>query len=139
MVASGGGRSGVPRARRAPRRTLTAAITLVALAVVLAAAVPWAWHHYLTRDGAQDIHDLASLPDALHPCFRSYGDRNGEPQALAELSTLGQDASIVDLLPLSSCLTGLSVPCAAGMCTPTVVWVRVGEDAYVGYSLRGGL
>lgn len=138
MTVSGVGRTGVPDARRASRRALIAAITLVLGATLLAVAGPWVWHHYLTRDGAQDIHDIATLPRSLHPCSRSYGGHDVEPQTRAELRALGPEPPIVDTLPLSSCLTGLSVPCPAGTCTPTRVWVRVGEDAYIGYSLRGG-
>ena len=132
-TAVAGGRDGA-------RRLALAALALVVATFLLLVAVPWTWHHYLTRDGAHDIHDLASLPGSLHPCARTYaGSRRTDPRTLDQVRTfLGEEPLLVDPLPLTSCLTGLSAPCAAGSCTPTVVWVRVGEDAYVSYSLRGG-
>ena len=131
-VAVGGRRGG-------SRRLAAGMLALIGGAFVLLVAGPWAWHHYLTRDGVHDIHELATLPGSLHPCARTYGESHADPRPLAAVRTwLGEEPLLVDPLPLSACLTGLSAPCLAGSCTPTVVWVRVGEDAYVSYSLRGG-
>jgi hypothetical protein len=86
------------------------------------------------------VFDGSSLPARLHVCGRSWN--KGGPETL--------EAIVADYSPgptlVSPVLGGLLSPCPATACTDialntpcdTVVFVRISEDAYVGYSLSGG-
>jgi len=88
--------------------------------------------------GADGIHDLAALPEQIQLCNRSWRKDNLERRfTLAETRTTFGVGVVVD--PASDA-------CPPGPCTDVaqpgpcqvVVWVRVGDDAYLGYELRGG-
>ena len=91
-----------------------------------------------THPGA--IHDPATLPDTLTVCGRQWSkDTTGRQFSLAQIQSQSSgDPVVVD--------PGASIPCPIGACsqnasnTPcaTVIYVRVGEDAYVDYALQGG-
>lgn len=126
------------RGRRAPS---TWAIPLigVALATVLALLV--------TRDalfgtGPTAVHDPARLAGRIHVCGRDY---DGGSPAIRRASW-GRDAPfvLVDPAPLAPCDPVVDDPaamCAATLLacrTWTVVFVRIGADAYVPFELVGG-
>lgn len=95
---------------------------------------------YIPGDGgASAIHDAASLPNRLHVCGRDWNraslDRRYTNADINDQS--GGDPTLVDPrffapCPSGACTATAPVPCA------TVIFVRVGEDAYVDYSLSGG-
>ncbi len=89
---------------------------------------------------APTIHDAATLPDQISVCGRAWtkAPLNRLFSRAQIRAQVGVEASVVD--------PGLVAPCPAGPCTlvaqngpcDTVVFVRVGEDAYVDYALQGG-
>jgi hypothetical protein len=90
--------------------------------------------------GAAAIHDAAALPEHIGICARSWHKDTLERQlGLAAIrARAGVEPVVVDPGPFA--------PCPAGPCTnvarndpcATVIYVRVGEDAYLDYSLQGG-
>jgi hypothetical protein len=117
------------------------AIVVVASGVVLGLAIgPDVIHRQVLGLGATDIHDAATLPERISICGRdwerdSLDRRSGRSELLA---LYGVEPTPVDPLPFAPCPEG---PCAVGLRSPpcdTVVFVRVGEDAYLGYELVGG-
>jgi len=90
--------------------------------------------------GAAGIHDAAALPEHIRVCGRGWTkDTLDRRLSLAELRARdGVEPVVVD--------PGLFPPCPVGACTAlaqdgpchTVTYVRVGEDAYIDYSLQGG-
>jgi hypothetical protein len=91
--------------------------------------------------GPNAIHDPASLADRIHVCGRDYKD-----PALMSRADWPSDAPfvLVDPAPLARCAPIVDDPagvCASGQivcATFTIVFVRVGPDAYVRYALVGG-
>jgi hypothetical protein len=90
--------------------------------------------------GAAGVHDAAALSAQINTCGRSWSkDRSGRTVSLAEIRARdGIEPVVVDPGPFA--------PCPAGPCTrvaqngpcQTVIYVRVGEDAYLDYALQGG-
>ena len=116
------------------RRNLIAVIAIAAIAIgglVLAHL----GYLKLPGQGAAAIHDPASLPDRISMCGRFWDkDPRGMRFSKSQLvETYGSQPKVVD--PDShDCQSGA---CGATTCD-TLIWVRVGEDAYIGYSLLGG-
>ncbi len=90
--------------------------------------------------GAAGIHDDAALSEHVNICGRDWSkDASNREFSLAEIRARdGTEPDIVD--------PGIFAPCPTGPCTrvaqsgpcDTVIYVRVGEDAYVDYALQGG-
>lgn len=116
------------------------AIVAIVVIVLGLATVPGLIHRQILGLGATDIHDVASLPDHISVCGRRWTkDTLGREFSRMEArSWSGVEPSVVDPLPFAPCPPG---PCTqSGLNTPcdTVVFVRVGEDAYLDYALSGG-
>ena len=87
------------------------------------------------------IHDAGTLPDQGSVCGRTW-----TRDALGRQLTLAVARSEVDGHAPAVIATGPFAPCPQGPCTTaaqvapcdTVVYVRVGPDAYTRYALRGG-
>ena len=126
----------------ASRPWLAGLIALVAIELVAVTAIlgPGLVHRWVLGLGATDIHELATLRQDVRVCGRSYRiDERRTVRTHDEiLAWSGVEPTVVDPDPFGPCPAGActtisdSVPCA------TVVFVRVGEDAYVDYSLQGG-
>lgn len=90
--------------------------------------------------GADQVHDVSTLPDHIAVCGRTW-----VKDSLARQSTLNEIRALTDVEP-AVVGTGMFAPCPSGVCAQvargggcdTVVYVRVGEDAYVDYELSGG-
>ena len=90
--------------------------------------------------GADQIHDVSTLPDHISVCGRTWvKDTLGRQDSLAEIRARADvEPAVVG--------TGMFAACPPGVCTTagqrspchTVVYVRIGEDAYVDYELSGG-
>jgi len=110
----------------------TAALIALALVVILV-VVPG-------RD-PNTIHDAAALPARIQVCGRSWMMDTSRRRY-----TLDQARSTKSSGEPSVVATGPFAPCPPGPCTgvaapapcDTVVFVRVGQDAYVEYALTGG-
>lgn len=122
------------------RRRIVGALALAVLVLVLGAAVlgPRLGN---APAGAQGIHDVAALPRQILLCNRSWlKDDLERGFTLAEADQMqdGGAPVVVDPDVSDACPPG---PCSnvaqTGACD-TVIWVRVGEDAYLDYSLQGG-
>src|SRR5262245_34836299 len=124
-------------------RFIAAAVVVLVLAQ---APVVLANLYYLPVLGDSDpgIHNAASVPNTLHICGRSYGK-----SSLARNFTYAELEAMVDMAPAvvdTGFFNGYFAPCRPGVCsaaareTPcqTVIYVRIGPDAYVSYSVRGG-
>ena len=120
---------------------MVVAVVVVVLFVGLGwVAIPQLIHRQVLGLGATDIHDATTLPERLSICGRDWTrdslDRRSSRSEL--LALYGVEPTLVDPLPFAPCPEG---PCAVGLRSPpcdTVVFVRVGEDAYLGYELVGG-
>jgi hypothetical protein len=115
--------------KAAARRTLIAIGVFAAILVpllVIAAVV-------LQGPGVMTIHDSANLPLRVHVCGRNFQEA-GAARTLDAIRSDGFDPVMVDTGPLAGCPGNA---CTSVGCT-TVVYVRVGDDAYVSYTLLGG-
>jgi hypothetical protein len=90
-------------------------------------------------DSSSAIHDVATLPASIDLCGREWlKDDLGRVLTLAAIRARdGIDPVVVDTGPFAACPAGPCTQVAHGPCD-TVVYVRVGEDAYVDYALQGG-
>jgi hypothetical protein len=88
--------------------------------------------------GADGIHDAAVLPRQIQLCGRSWrGDAlDRRFTAVAARDAFG--GVVVDPGPLGSCPPGPCTDVAQPGACDVVIWVRVGEDAYLDYALQGG-
>ncbi len=84
------------------------------------------------------IHDAASLPARIHVSGRDWSkDALDRQVTLGQAGAMGGAPSVVATGPFAPCPVGPCTPVAGGACD-TVIFVRVGQDAYVDYSLVGG-
>jgi hypothetical protein len=85
------------------------------------------------------IHDATSLPGSISVCGREWHRDELERQFIATQLDERYEAvpTFVDVGFLPGCPSGACTTTAAGSCS-TVIWVRVGADAYIGYLLQGG-
>ena len=85
------------------------------------------------------IYRAASLARDLHLCDRDWKrSDNRDVRSLAVIrAEIGIEPVVVDPRPFAPCPPGPCTMVAAGPCH-TVIYVRVAEDGYVAYALRGG-
>jgi hypothetical protein len=97
-------------------------------------------HRQILGLGATDIHWAATLPDQIGVCGRDWTKgQSGHQYSRSEiLATWGVEPSLVDPLPFPPCPRGPCTTIAQNGPCDTVVFVRVGEDAYLPYELQGG-
>ncbi len=120
------------------RPTLNRAIQ-VGVVLLLAAAVVFLYpgvRQRLLPPGANAIHNGGALPSDLVVCGRTYLLESVGQQTLAAISADGSPV-LVDTGLLGSCVPGACSTSGTTQCA-TVVYVRVGEDAYQAYKLSGG-
>ena len=91
-------------------------------------------------DDTAVIRDPASLPDSLHVCGRTWHkDGLGRQQTEEALTALYQSPPVlVDPRQFGPCPAGACDATATRNACATVIFARVGQDAYLGYSLSGG-
>lgn len=88
------------------------------------------------------IYDGSALPSRLHACDRDWNRDGLRPQTLGAIEAEYSPGPTL-VTPL---LAGFLSPCPSAACSrdanhfpcDTVVYVRIGEDAYQSYSLVGG-
>ncbi|MGZ6801350.1 MAG: hypothetical protein ACXVGR_16270 [Mycobacteriaceae bacterium] len=86
------------------------------------------------------IHAPGSLPDRISVCGRDWTrDSSSRQVTLEKARTMkpGGGPVVVAIGPFAPCPSGACTDTGGGPCD-TVVWVRVGSDAYIGYELSGG-
>jgi hypothetical protein len=89
--------------------------------------------------GATGIHDAASLPRQIQVCGRSWRkDELDRRFTEAETREVFGGGVVVDPGPWGSCPPGPCTDVAQPGACDVVVFVRVGQDAYLDYSLQGG-
>jgi hypothetical protein len=119
------------------RRGLAVAALVAAGAVVAIVILPRIQNGLA---GTSGIHDSATLPEHIRVCGRGWSkDALNRKLSLAEIRARdGVEPVVVDPGPFATCPAG---PCGMtaqdGPCH-TVIYVRVGEDAYLDYALQGG-
>jgi len=115
------------------RRTVfaIAAAAAILIPLVLVAAT------VLQGPGTTAIHNALTLPDRVHACGRNYHGP-GAPRPIAQIRADGTEPVLVDTGWLGRCPAGACTTVATNTPCATVVYVRVGEDAYVAYELLGG-
>ena len=121
------------------RKIITAAAVLAVVATLLLVQRSFEYVPVL-NDGQPGIHDLASLPDPLFVCGSNWVKDGLDRQfSVAQLVAMnGFVPAVADPGFLTPCPAGLcGASATAGPCQ-TVVSVRVGDDAYVGYDYQGG-
>ena len=124
---------------RARPRTIVVAI----MVVVIVAAATWLVVVPRVRNalaGADGIHDAATLPGRIQLCGRSWRkDELARTFTAAGIrEEFGVEPMIVDPGPFASCPPGPCTDVAQSEACHVVIWVRVGEDGYMDYSLQGG-
>src|SRR4051812_30755459 len=90
--------------------------------------------------GPAAIHDLASLPDEIGVCGRDWAkDGLNRQFSVGQLTHMtGLSPVVVDPGLFTGCPPGTCTSAASDAPCHTVIYVRVAEDAYVGFSLQGG-
>lgn len=114
----------------------SALLPLLALAVLIG---PGLVHRYVLGLGATDVHAIRALPARILVCGRAYR-LGADPTVRSHdeiLTWSGVEPTLVDPDPLPPCPAGPCRRVDIGPCA-TVVFVRVGKDAYVDYELEGG-
>jgi hypothetical protein len=108
--------------------------------VVCLAGGAFAGQAVLAGRDPNTIHAPGSLPDRISLCGRDW-----TKDALERQVTFEQARSMKSDGDPGVVATGRFAPCPPGPCTATaggpcdtVVFVRVGKDAYIGYALSGG-
>jgi len=90
--------------------------------------------------GASGIHDVDGLPEHIQLCGRSWQKdvlvRTFTVAAIKERFAV--DPVVVDPGPFAACPSGPCTDVAQPGACHTVIWVRVGQDAYIDYELQGG-
>jgi hypothetical protein len=119
------------------RRGTTVAALAIAAFVAGAVIVPRVG---IVFGGAGWIHDAAALPGHIRICGRGWSkDALERRLSLADLRVRdGVEPVVVDPGPFAPCPTGPCTQVAQDGPCHTVVYVRVGEDAYLDYALQGG-
>ena len=119
------------------RGRVLAGIGLVVVAgLVLAVVAPRVGNEIAGADG---IHDAAALPRQIQVCGRSWQkDALDRRFTAAETGDTFGGGVVVDPGPFGSCPPGPCTDVAQSEPCDVVVWVRVGEDAYLDYALQGG-
>ena len=122
------------------RRT-SARFVVAAAVVVVGALVIGLLQRPLFGAGVAAVHDATALRDQLTVCDRTY--RRGPGSDAVNAAAAGRPLVLVDPAVLAPCPAADASgnrPCsrsADGPCA-TVVYVRVGPDAYVPYELVSG-
>jgi hypothetical protein len=86
------------------------------------------------------VHDAASLPGRISICGRDWS-RDGLDRRLSLAAIRARDGVepvVVDPGLFASCPAGACTSTAQDVPCATVIYARVGEDAYVDYALQGG-
>lgn len=113
-------------------------IAVAAIAIAIAAILA---RDALFGPGPTAIHDRTRLAPDIHVCGRDYKAGNA---VVPRTWMAGGPFVLVEPAPVAGCSIAVDDP--GGFCpanplacgTFTVVLVRVGDDAYVPYALRGG-
>lgn len=114
----------------------------MALVIPLAVALGWVTIIGSAFDPA-GIHDAGALPDRIHACGRTWNRGPSTPTSAESIAAaLGEEPKLVapGLLGhfLSSCPSGACTDQASNRPCDTVIYVRIGQDAFVDYALTGG-
>jgi hypothetical protein len=119
------------------RRGLAVAALVVAVVLISIAIVPRI-HNGIA--GESGIHDAATLPEHIGVCGRGWSkDALNRILSLAEIRARdGVEPVVVDPGPFAPCPVGPCGTVAENQPCHTVIYVRVGEDAYLDYALQGG-
>jgi len=94
----------------------------------------------LLGDDTSAIHGATSLPESIQVCGRTWHrDSLGRQQTEEALTALYQSPPVlVDPRQFGPCPGGACDATATRTACATVIFARVGQDAYLGYSLSGG-
>jgi hypothetical protein len=118
------------------RRTVIGAVVVVVCVAGAALAV----QAILAGRDPNTIHAAGNLPHRVSVCGRDWTkDALGRQVTLKQARTVmsGGDPVVVATGPFAPCPSGPCTETVGGSCD-TVVWVRAGLDAYIGYELSGG-
>ena len=120
-----------------PRRIV---VVLAALALLLVMVIAATRYFGGAREIEPGVWDRSSLPQRLRVCDRSYRhDALDRVRTAAEIEVWqGTPPVVVQPLQVQPCIPGPCDAIADPAPCAVVVWVRVGADAYVDYSLQGG-
>ena len=116
------------------RRVVVATLVVVAVVVAVVVVLPRVANAF---GGASAIHDAAALSDNISVCGRNWSkDVRQRQSSLAEIRARdGVEPVIVDPGPFAPCPVGPCTRVAQDIPCDTVIYVRVGQDAYIDYSL----
>lgn len=113
-------------------------IAVLAIAVPLVVLLRSFTYVPILNDGGPNVHIAAELPVRIRVCGRTYGKSIGPQRTLAEVTDMTSAPVFVNPWIFAACPRGGYFEYNGFMVHTTVMFVRVGEDAYVTYSLAGG-
>lgn len=123
------------------RRTVIAPIGLATALVLIAGVLVLRSFVFIPfiGDDMSVIHDDTTLPDRLHVCGRTWEkDALNREHSEEDLVALyGTEPVLVNPTQFAACPDGACTSAGAGPCA-TVIFARVGRNAFVDYSLIGG-
>ena len=121
-----------------PRTIVIAIVVLVVVTAAIGLVVVPRVRNALA--GADGIHDAGALPGRIQLCGRSWRkDELARTFTAAGIrEEFGVDPMVVDPGPCASCPPGPCTDVAQAEPCHVVIWVRVGQDGYMDYSLQGG-
>jgi hypothetical protein len=122
------------------RRRRAIEAVFVVLVVLGGAIVPSLTLDRIPGLVASNVHDAATLPDRIFVCERDWKeDALNRQFSRAQIrAQFGIEPTAVDPGLFAHCPTGACTRVAQNGPCDTVVFVRVGEDAYLDYALLGG-
>ena len=123
--------------RPRPRRIITAVIVVA----IVGAAIWVVWPRIRNAiSGPDAIHDAAVLPERIQVCGRSFRKDALERTHTAAFIREAYEVEpvVVDPGPFALCPAGACTDVAEWKACHTVIFVRVAQDGYMGYSLLGG-
>jgi hypothetical protein len=119
-------------------RTWRWAAAIVATAACIALALVFILVVVPGRD-PNTIHHAAALPARIQVCGRTWTtSRRHSTLDQARSTKASGEPSIAAIGPFAPCPPGPCTDVAAHVPCDTVVFVRVGQDDYIGYELSGG-
>jgi hypothetical protein len=120
-------------------RRAAAVIVLAAIAVPLVALIRSYNYVPVLNDGAPNVHNAAELPDRIHVCGRIYGHHGvGAQWTLSHVKEITDNPAFVNPWIFAACPRYGYFEDGGERIVTTVMFVRVGEDAYDTYALSGG-
>lgn len=120
-------------------RRRAAVVVILIVAIPLVVLVRSYNYVPILNDGGSDVHAAAELPQRIRVCGRTYGNHGiGHQFTLAQVTERTDHPAFVNPWIFAACPRNGYFEDGGERIVTTVLFVRVGEDAYLTYELSGG-